>query len=95
MKKTFPSVQYGTFDNILLAEAAKESPKNFLSRFFEPVIFDEIQYVPELFRSLKEKIDEERDAAGRWLLTGSQRFELMENVSESFAGRRNCGVVRK
>ena len=70
-----------------MAEAAKESPKNFLSRFSGPVIFDEIQYVPELFRALKEKIDEERDTAGRWMLTGSQRFELMENVSESLAGR--------
>ena len=33
LKKTFPSVQYVTFDNILLAEAAKESPKNFFPVF--------------------------------------------------------------
>lgn len=87
LQNTFPSVEYVTFDNILLADAAKSSPQNFLKRFTGPVILDETQYVPELFRGIKEKIDRDRDKTGQWLLTGSQRFELMENVSESLSGR--------
>ena len=53
------------------------------------VILDEVQDVPGLLRDLKEEIDADRDSTGRWLLPGSQRFELMRGVSESLAGRLN------
>jgi predicted AAA+ superfamily ATPase len=36
---------------------------------------------------LKIRIDRDRKKAGKWLLTGSQQFQLMKNVSESLAGR--------
>ncbi len=87
LKSAFPDAQYVTFDNILLAAAAEESPRAFLKRFDGQVILDEVQYVPVLLRALKEEIDADRDKLGRWLLTGSQRFELMKGVSESLAGR--------
>jgi predicted AAA+ superfamily ATPase len=32
-------------------------------------------------------IDKNRNKAGKWLLTGSQQFHLMKNISESLAGR--------
>jgi predicted AAA+ superfamily ATPase len=83
----FPDAQYVTFDNILLAAAAEESPRAFLKRFDGQVILDEVHYVPALLRALKEEIDADRAKLGRWLLTGSQRFELMKGVSESLAGR--------
>jgi predicted AAA+ superfamily ATPase len=51
------------------------------------VIIDEVQYAPGLFRHLKTRIDQKRDAAGQMILTGSQPFSLMEGVSESLAGR--------
>jgi len=85
--KLFPKVPYVTFDRLNVAIEAEENPDHFLSRFNGPVIFDEIQYVPSLFRELKIRIDEARHINGRWLLTGSQRFELMTGVSESLAGR--------
>lgn len=87
LKASFPEASYITFDNILNMASAQESPGAFLDRFEGPVILDEIQYVPSLFPALKQRIDEDRDRNGRWLLTGSQRFELMRNVSESLAGR--------
>ena len=51
------------------------------------VIFDEVQYAPELLPYVKEKIDTARDKSGQYLLTGSQNLLLMERVTESLAGR--------
>jgi len=87
LKAAFPEATYITFDNILNMASAQESPSAFLDRFEGPVILDEVQYVPALFPALKQNIDASRDRTGKWLLTGSQRFELMKNVSESLAGR--------
>jgi predicted AAA+ superfamily ATPase len=65
---------------------AKEDPRGFLEQYPAPVIFDEIQYIPELLPYIKTKIDEKRKA-GNWILTGSQNFTLMHGISESLAGR--------
>jgi hypothetical protein len=70
-----------------MAEEAEVNPGKFLNRFEKKVIIDEIQYAPSLFRELKIRIDEERDVKGRWILTGSQQFPLMKEISESLAGR--------
>ncbi|MBT4287030.1 MAG: ATP-binding protein [Deltaproteobacteria bacterium] len=85
--KLFAKSQYITFDHIQQMESAKESPEHFLAQFQKSTILDEIQYVPEIFRELKVFIDRDRTNYGKWMLTGSQRFELMEKVSESLAGR--------
>lgn len=53
-------------------------------------MFDEIQYVQELFRYLKIEIDENR-TNGMYYLTGSQQFHLMESATESLSGR--IGIV--
>jgi predicted AAA+ superfamily ATPase len=82
-----PDVTYVTFDNILQMEAARTNPHQFLSQFNDAVIFDEIQYVPTLFRDLKIQVDSDRRRYGKWIITGSQQFELMQKVGESLAGR--------
>jgi len=80
--------EYLSFDDPLERNFAREDPNGFLNRFRDrPVILDEIQYVPEILPYLKIRIDKERRKNGRWLLTGSQQFQLMKNVSESLAGR--------
>lgn len=65
---------------------AKEDPVGFLNANRPPVIFDEIQYIPELLSYIKTRIDEDR-TPGQWFLTGSQNFVLMQGVGESLAGR--------
>ena len=87
LQNIFPDVEYITFDHLHHVDAAKEMPDRFLRRIKGPVILDEIQYVPELFRNLKILVDENRDGLGKWILTGSQQFELMIEISESLAGR--------
>ncbi|MBL8470937.1 MAG: ATP-binding protein [Rhodocyclaceae bacterium] len=79
---------YVSFDDPLEREFALQDPDGFLARFEQrPVILDEIQYVPALLQHLKLRIDAAPARLGRWLLTGSQQFGLMRDVSESLAGR--------
>lgn len=79
---------YASLDDPLERTFARGDPNGFLDRFAaERVILDEIQYAPELLQYLKIRIDRDRHRYGRWLLTGSQRFELMANIGESLAGR--------
>jgi predicted AAA+ superfamily ATPase len=90
LRHLFPKASYLTLDLPSNAEAAKSAPEALLDRYPEPVIIDEIQYAPVFLRHLKVRIDQDR-SPGRFLLTGSQVFELMQGISESLAGR--CGVL--
>jgi predicted AAA+ superfamily ATPase len=84
----FPKHRYITFDNRTLRQAAKRDPAAFLEDIErEPVLLDEIQYVPELLPYLKIAVDKDRNQNGRFLLTGSQVFPLMAGITESLAGR--------
>ncbi|MDD3031472.1 MAG: ATP-binding protein [Atribacterota bacterium] len=65
---------------------AKEDPVSFLNQYRPPVIIDKIQYLPELLSYIKTEIDSDRKP-GNWLFTGSQNFILMDNISQSLAGR--------
>ncbi len=87
LQRLFPEAEYVTLDKVLLAEEAKTNPSKFLSRFEKQVIIDEIQYAPSLFREIKIRIDEDRNVKGKWILTGSQQFNLMQGITESLAGR--------
>lgn len=67
--------------------AASSDPRGFLQMYPPPVIFDEVQYAPDLFPYIKEAVDAARDKPGQYLLTGSQNLLVMERVTESLAGR--------
>jgi len=87
-KETGSNAAYVSFDDPVERGFARADPHGFLDRFGErPVILDEVQYAPEILSYLKMRIDRDREANGKWLLTGSQHFHLMKNVSESLAGR--------
>ncbi len=86
LQKIAPEYRYLTFDDPLLLTQAKNEPQLFLLNYDKQIILDEVQYAPELFRLLKLSIDKEKQN-GLFLLSGSQAFELMENVSETLAGR--------
>lgn len=77
---------YVSLENSDVRIRAKEDPIGFLGSLQLPVILDEIQYAPELLSYLKSAIDDDR-RPGRWILTGSQHFSLMQGVSQSLAGR--------
>jgi predicted AAA+ superfamily ATPase len=85
--RLFPNYAFVSLDLPTEAEQAEKEPSRFLQRHPPPVIIDEVQYAPGLFRHLKVAVDANRTRNGQFLLTGSQKFTLMKNVSESLAGR--------
>jgi predicted AAA+ superfamily ATPase len=85
--RLFPDYGFVSLDLPTEAEQAEKEPDNFLRRHPPPVIVDEVQYAPRLFRHLKVAVDANRTRNGQFLLTGSQKFTLMKSVSESLAGR--------
>ena len=88
-----------TLDDIEERNLAEQNPKLFLEANPWPIIIDEIQKVPELLDAIKIKIDEQRkiwlkNGEARqlmYVLTGSNRFELQQGISDSLAGR--CGII--
>ncbi|MGE5785918.1 MAG: ATP-binding protein [Myxococcales bacterium] len=87
LRRLFPSYPLVSLDLPSEAEQAEKDPTSFLARHSRPLIIDEVQYAPGLFRHIKAIVDSSRDRAGAFLLTGSQKFTLMAGVSESLAGR--------
>ena len=77
---------YVSFDDPQIIRQVKEDPNLFLLDHPGKLILDEIQLAPEIFPFLKMRIDEAGEP-GMFLLSGSQAFHLMQNVSESLAGR--------
>ena len=80
-------LDYITFDKETNIKLVKENSSSFLKSFKKAVVFDEVQYIPELFKELKYFIDNDRQNYGKWILTGSQKFQLIKKVQESLAGR--------
>lgn len=78
--------EYITFDDPLILTEATEEPNLFLKNNEPPLLIDEVQYAPVIFRYLKIYVDKTK-IKGAFALTGSQAFELMKNVSETLAGR--------
>ena len=85
--KAFEDHTYVSLDVPMIAEEAEHSGADFLKRHPPPIIIDEVQYAPTLLRHVKADIDLQREETGRFLITGSQDFPLMEGVTESLAGR--------
>lgn len=88
--RLFPDYAYVTLDDPSRAAEAVHAPREFLESLDYPVIIDEAQYAPALFRHIKLIVDK-TGRKGRFFITGSQSFPLMQNLSESLAGR--CAVV--
>ena len=65
---------------------ALEDPRGFLAALENGAILDEIQRAPELPSYLQGMVDHD-PVPGRFILTGSQQFELMTQVAQSLAGR--------
>lgn len=82
-KKDFNYVTLDDLDERTLAQA---EPELFLQKHPAPLIIDEVQYAPELFSQIKIEVDKAQKSGMYWL-TGSQKFHLMQHVTESLAGR--------
>src|SRR5262249_60662018 len=84
-RRLFPQHAFVSLDLPTEAEQAEKEPHDFLRRHPAPVIIDEVQYAPGLFRHLKVAVDRNRTRNAQFLLSGSQTFTLMRSVSNSLA----------
>ena len=87
LRRIFPGARYVLLEDPDTQARARSDPRGLLDELRPPVLFDEIQNVPELLAYLRTLIDRKPRSMGQWLLTGSQEAPLMQGVSESMAGR--------
>ena len=85
-KHLFSDVNQVTFDDDLLLAQAAEDVGLFLLNNPCPLMIDEVQKCPTIFNRLKIVLDN-TEKLSNFFLTGSQKLQLMENVSDSLAGR--------
>lgn len=90
-RQLFAELAYVSLEDPIERAFAEDDPRGFLARFQAGAVFDEAQRWPDLFSHLQLLVDQERQA-GRFVLTGSQQFNLMAGVSQSLAGR--VGLAR-
>lgn len=86
IQHVFPDHGYVVFDPAIDVGGARRDPDLFLDNHPTPVIFDEIQYAPELVAAIKRRIDKKR-TPGNYIMTGSQQWAVMKSIAESLAGR--------
>lgn len=82
----FPDHRYVSLEELDNRRFAAEDPRGFLEEFKGGAIIDEVQNAPDLLSYLQGDVDRD-DRPGRFILTGSRQFEMMERVSQSLAGR--------
>lgn len=85
-RATFPHKPYVNLEAPDVRDFARDDPRGFLAAYPEGAILDEIQRAPWLLSYLQPLVDE-RNAPGQFILTGSQQFEVMSNITQSLAGR--------
>ena len=85
-QQCFPNYHYLSLENPDTRDFASHDPKGFLRPYEEGVILDEIQHVPQLFSYIQSIVDAS-GLKGRFILTGSQNFQLNAHISQSLAGR--------
>lgn len=85
-REVFAHLPYVNLEDPDTRELASSDPRRFLARFGSGAVLDEVQRVPRLLSYLLG-IADAAPAMGRWVLTGSQQFGLMDGISQSLAGR--------
>lgn len=86
LREEYADYTYVNLENPDTRRFAVQDSNGFLAQYNNKVILDEVQQVPQLFSYLQTKVDEDK-IMGQYILSGSQNFHLMDNISQSLAGR--------
>jgi uncharacterized protein len=86
LRRLLPDFKYISFEDPDNRQYFSKDPRGFLAVNNSKIIFDEAQLVPELFSYLQTKVDTD-NLMGQFILSGSQNFNLLNNISQSLAGR--------
>ena len=84
-KMAFPNYGYINLEDAILREQIRSDVKTFLMQYPQGLIIDEAHYLPEVFSYVQVLVDE--DKTRRFVLSGSSNFLMMQNISQSLAGR--------
>ena len=83
--------KYVSFSDIRVRRLAEKDVELFFETYGTKLLIDEFQRVPSILLEIKKIVDAKalkgEDNSGMFWLTGSQKFRMMKNVSESLAGR--------
>ena len=85
LRSIYTDIPYVSLEDIDVRNAALNDPRGFLNNFSNGAVLDEIQRTPELFSYLQGIVDKNKKI--HFVLSGSQNFLLLENISQSLAGR--------
>ena len=85
-RSVFPDLPYVNLEDLDTRELALADPRRFLARHAEGAVFDEVQRAAPLLNYLLGVVDA-APRMGRYVLTGSQQFGLMDGIGQSLAGR--------
>ncbi len=86
VKHEFTGYHRANFDDRLTRLQAREEPGLFFLNNPCPLFIDEVQKENSILEEIKRIVDES-DERGMFILSGSQKLELMKGMSESLAGR--------
>jgi uncharacterized protein len=86
LKNLFSGYRYVSLENPNTREFATVDPVGFFNQYDKFVILDEVQRVPSLFSYIQTRVDES-GIMGQYILSGSQNFQLLNNITQSLAGR--------
>ena len=86
VKDLFPEMIYTNMEDLSQKEFAETDPKMFLDQGNNGMIIDEVQRVPALLSYIQTIVDEKK-SPGMYVITGSQNLLLMEQISQTLAGR--------
>lgn len=87
LRRLFPRAKYVLLEDPDVQARARSDPRALIDELQPPVLFAEIQNVPELLAYIRTRVDQKPRATAQWLFTGSQEAPLMQGVTESMAGR--------
>lgn len=86
-----PGRRYVTLDDGNARRLAETDPALFFETYGYPLLIDEFQRVPSILLEMEKIIDQKaldgEVNSGMYWLTGSQKFRMMQGISESLAGR--------
>lgn len=86
IREIFADYTYVSLEDPDKLEFFEQDPHAFLETYSDKVIFDEVQNAPKLFSYLQKIVDQD-DRVGKFILSGSQQFLLNKKISQTFAGR--------
>ncbi len=86
VRAAFPRHEYVSLESPDMRSFAQSDPRGFLDTYSRGAILDEVQNVPQLMSYIQGIVDLD-SRMGRFILTGSQNFLLLDSITQSLAGR--------